>query len=341
MVEAKRDDSPSIIVVIGPTASGKSALGLQIAKSLGSSVLSVDSLQVYRNFGVVSDKITSHEMQGITHFGIDIVEPTSELDVSRYLQYAIDIISNELDEGRSPVVVGGTNMYVEKLLFTSRLDNESDCPQCPERFPSGSRGYSHEDLAKLDPVMATRLHPNDRKRVARAIDYFYDSGGKRLSESLQQQKRELRWENVVVIMKEPLSQSDLDVQIRNRIMEKMIKTGGLMRELDEIAKLVADKKLQWNKGLLQAIGYREFEAFVAELNETGNNNMDLFNQALDEVIRNTVRYSKKQQKWIKKIGQYLELIHVKEFTPDLISKIREAGPIKVKSMPQWGKLDDS
>lgn len=133
--------SPKVIVVIGPTASGKSALAVEIAKSLRSVVVSVDSLQVYRDFSVVSDKISGAEMQGVPHFGIDLVDPGDELDVARYLKYALELINSELQAGRSPVIVGGTNMYVEKLLFTSRLDDERSPSSEAFYVPSAQRDY--------------------------------------------------------------------------------------------------------------------------------------------------------------------------------------------------------
>jgi tRNA dimethylallyltransferase len=321
-----------VIVVLGRTASGKSALAVELAQRLGSSVISVDSLQVYRNFGVVSDKIVDSEMKGVPHFGLDLLEPSDELNVSWFIDYAVTIVVNELAAGRSPIIVGGTNMYIEKLLFTSQLDAQPD--ESSHSQSNESRVYTHQHLEEIDPGMAKRLHENDTRRVSRAIDYYYDTG-KRLSDSLSEQKREVRWPNTVVLVKHASENENLDERIKDRIHSKMIASGGLLRELNSIESLLAEYKLIWNKGLLQAIGYREFEEFVTKRITTGISDQSLFDKAVEEMIRNTVRYSKKQQKWINKMETFIDLIHVDSCSDDLIRTINMHRTLKVKSLPKW------
>ena len=321
-----------VIVVLGRTASGKSALAVELAQRLGSPVISVDSLQVYRNFGVASDKIVDSEMKGVPHFGLDLLEPSDELNVYWFIDYAVTIVVNELSAGRSPIIVGGTNMYIEKLLFTSQLDAQPD--ESSHSKSNESRVYTHKHLEEIDPGMAKRLHENDTRRVSRAIDYYYDTG-KRLSDSLSEQKREVRWSNTVVLVKHASENENLDERIKDRIHSKMIASGGLLRELNSIESLLAENKLIWNKGLLQAIGYREFEEFVTKKITTGISDPSLFDKAVEEMIRNTVRYSKKQQKWINKMETFIDLIHVDSCSDDLIRTINMHRTLKVKSLPQW------
>ena len=328
------DIRPPVVIILGRTASGKSSFGVEVARRLGSSIISVDSLQVYREFSVVSDKISSSETGGVRHYGIDILEPSEELNVATFLEYAVQIVNDELNAGRSPIVVGGTNMYIDKLLFTSRFDHESPITDSDPSVSMSDRIYTPEHLREVDPVMAERLHQNDKRRIARAIDYFYDTG-RQLSQALRTQTRELRWPKSVVIVKTPEDDASIDDRIRERITSKMISSGGLERELHEIQNLVLGGKLRWNKGLLQAIGYREFQDYITQRIDTGVGDKALFDQAVEEMTRNTIRYAKKQLKWIKKLESYIEVINVEKFGEDVIDKIKSHGPLRVKSVPQW------
>lgn len=288
-------------------------------------VVSADSFQIYRDFGVASDKVTVSEMDGISHFGIDIVDATAEFNVADFLAYAVPVIESELQSGRSPIVVGGTHMYVEKLLFTSRLDDKDPVADTP--VPIAHRVYSHAHLREVDPDSALKLHPNDKRRVSRAIDYFYDTGV-RLSATLTAQKRVVRWENTVVLVKRGRDE-DLEGRVSRRIQSKMVENGALRAELLRVTNLVADEKLRWNKGLLQAIGYREFEPFVTSLILTGKEDESLFSNGIEDVCRNTVRYAKKQSKWIKKISAMIDVHLVDDFSDSVVETIRSAPPLRL------------
>ncbi len=333
---------PKVILTLGRTASGKSALAVELARRTGSVIVSADAFQVYKDFGVASDKISPEEMQGVTHYGIGIIAPSELFTVKQFMDYAIPIIEQELAAGRSPIVVGGTHMYLEKLLFTSRLDEDGDPP--PDRrelqVSTGSTIFTHADLTSIDPMMAQRIHPNDSKRISRAIEFFH-STGKRMSEVLSQQDRKLRWENLVVLCKTTSHSDSLSDRIRSRVMNKMVAHDALRNELLRIKPLVDSGVLRWNKGLLQAIGYREFETFVNHLEDENGSSDELFNEAVELVIRNSVKYSKQQQKWITRLDKTLHIHFVDDSfsIEDIISTIRSAPhPIKPnQSVPQWSK----
>ena len=312
---------------------------------LDSVIVSADAFQVYRGFGVASDKIADEEMAGVPHYGIDLVNATDEFTVKQFLDYVLPIVDKELADGRSPIIVGGTHMYVEKLLFTSRLD-ETEPSLVATPLPCASREYTHAHLMEIDPESASRLHPNDVRRVSRAIDYYYDTGTP-LSVEMTKQKRELRWPNVLVLCKRPAvpadgptdakaAQSALDAKIRNRIQTKMIHENRLMNELLAIGRLLSEGKLTWNKGLLQAIGYREFEPFLTGFS-LGISDVNLWDQGVEEMVRNTVRYSKKQTKWINKLATLLNIHYVEEFDTNQMHDIllTSHGHSPLKSLPQW------
>jgi tRNA dimethylallyltransferase len=327
-------ENPKVIVILGPTASGKSKLAVSIASALKCCVLSIDSLQVYREFGVVSDKVSIEEQKGVKHFGIDILAPNEEINVADFISYAVRIIEDELRSGRNCVVVGGTNMYIDKLLFTSRLDQESP-KNSVVTLAASQHSYTYEHLQLIDPLMANCLHPNDIRRVSRAIDYYYNSGGKKLSGSLSAQTRELRWSNLLVLVKSCDAEALLESNIRARIENKMIKSGGLERELDKIERMIAKGTLKWNRGILQAIGYREFELYLTRKIDSGFADLDLFNKAVDDMTRSTIRYAKKQKKWIRKFQTYVDTLIIDDLTEDILIQIKSAGSIRVKTLPQW------
>jgi len=354
--------TPRVILVIGKTASGKSALAVDIALRLKSIVISADAFQVYRDLRVASDKITSDEMRGVRHFGIDLVEAYETFTVKDFLDMSIPLINSELSAGRSPIIVGGTNMYIEKLIFTSRLDEEDE-ETLPSTTPHRNAinidmsEYTYERLLQVDPIMAEKIHKNDFRRISRAIEFFEQSGV-RMSDKLKSQSRQLRWENLSILCKtttiipplgsvkrqrkncnEPsCDQLELRSKIRNRVHTKMIQTGALRDELDQITILVRTGKLRWNKGILQAIGYREFQPFVESIIRSGEADEQLFTEAVEAVIKNTIKYARQQGKWITRLDKYLTINYVCDFGE--IFPILKEEPIRPVlkpgiSVPQW------
>jgi tRNA dimethylallyltransferase len=316
---------PRVIFILGETASGKSSFAVQLAQWLGSCVISADAFQVYRVFGVASDKITPEEACGVPHYGIDLVEPHEEYTVRRFLEYAIPIIDAELGSGRSPIIVGGTNMYIDKLMFTSTLDDgdgSTDNPPIPTTTPT-----SHSELAIIDPVMASRLHPNDTRRIMKAIEYFHATG-KRKSEALCEQTRQLRWPNSLFIRK--TSTTSLPESIRSRVIEKMVFSDKLKSELLRLSFLIDSCQLHWGKGLLQAIGYREFEAYLSNPSDESQ-----FEAGVEATIQDTLRYAKKQRTWLRRMEKLVVVHEVSGFNKDELVGIFACSGTVLKSTPTW------
>jgi tRNA dimethylallyltransferase len=276
-------------------------------------------------------------MSGITHYGIDIISPEDTFTVKHFIDYAVPIISDELAAGRTPIVVGGTHMYIEKLLFTSRLDQTEDVlPDSDVIASTPTTPYTYADLVAIDPIMANRIHPNDNRRISRAIDFFHTTG-KRMSEVLSEQDRKLRWENLVLICKTTSHTDSLADRIRSRVMTKMVNNGALRAELVRIKPLVESGTLRWNKGLLQAIGYREFESYVDHIDDPQAD--QYFNEAVELMIRNTLKYSKQQQKWITRLEKTLniQLLDDSFSIEEILSLIRScpSPPKPNHIIPQW------
>ncbi len=228
-------------------------------------------------------------------------------------------------------------MYIEKLLFTSRLDEIEDVLPGNDPLSSGPTApYTYADLVAIDPIMANRIHPNDYRRISRAIDFFH-STGKRMSEVLSEQDRKLRWDNLVLICKTTSHIDSLADRIRSRVMTKMVSNDALRTELVRIKPHVESGTLRWNKGLLQAIGYREFEAYVDHIDDPQAD--ELFNEAVELMIKNTVKYSKQQQKWITRLDKTLNIQFVDDSfsMEEILSLIRSCPPpLKPNhTIPQW------
>lgn len=288
-------------------------------------MISADAFQVYRGFGVASDKITPEEACGVPHYGIDLVEPHDEYTVKRFLEYAIPKIDAELGAGRSPIIVGGTNMYIDKLMFTSTLDDGDGSTDIPPIVTTTR--LPHTELALIDPIMASRLHPNDTRRIMKAIEYFHATG-KRKSEALCEQTRQLRWPNSLFIRK--AISGSLPEVIRSRVIEKMVSSDKLKSELLRLSVLIDSGQLQWGKGLLQAIGYREFEAYL-----TTPSDESLFEAGVEATIQDTLRYAKKQRTWLRRMEKLVVVHEVSGFNKNELVDMFACSETVLKSTPTW------
>ena len=169
-----------ILVVCGPTASGKTALAVELAKAYNGEVVSSDSMQIYRRMDIGTAKPTVEEMQGIPHHMIDIIEPHEDFSVARYVDMAAKCVDDILARGKLPIVAGGTGLYIDSLLSGRTFSAFS--PESPLRGELEGRIRAEggekllEELAKVDPESAARLHPNDEKRIVRALEVYLTTG---------------------------------------------------------------------------------------------------------------------------------------------------------------------
>lgn len=165
---------PKLVVITGPTASGKTALGVMLAQRLGGEVVSADSMQIYRGMDIGTAKPTPEEMQGVPHHMIDIADPTENYSVSRYAAEASACVDDILARGKLPIVVGGTGLYIDSLIagrtFADGTADTALRQELNERYDEiGGAGLLGE-LRKFDPERAAKLHPADKKRIVRAME---------------------------------------------------------------------------------------------------------------------------------------------------------------------------
>lgn len=256
-----------ILAIVGPTGVGKSALGMALAKSLNTDIISVDALQVYQGFNIGTAKIMPGEQQGITHHLLDHVDPSEPYDVARYQNEARAIIKTLQDAQKTPLFVGGSGFYLKAVLheyvFPPLLKNE---PKLDE-----SNEARYEMLKRLDPAAASVIHPNNRKRVEQAI--LKAEQGQPLS--TQSEGHQARYPYLIVGLYK--DRATLYEQVNARV-DQMI-DHGLEHEVATLMKLA-------HPTALEAIGYKEWRPYFEGTMDKAT--------VIETIKRNTRRYVKKQ-----------------------------------------------
>ena len=171
---------PKILVITGPTASGKTALAVELALRFGGEVISADSMQIYRRMDIGTAKPTREEMRGVPHHMLDVADPEEDFSVARYVDLAAACVDGVLARGRLPIVAGGTGLYVDSLLsgrtFAAFRPDSALRAQLEERVRREGGQALLDELARADPDTAARLHPNDEKRIVRALEVYLSTG---------------------------------------------------------------------------------------------------------------------------------------------------------------------
>ncbi len=283
---------PKILVICGPTASGKTALAVNCALALHSEIISADSMLVYRDLNIGTAKPTEEEKRGIPHHLIDVVDPSENFSVSDYEKSALPIIEKLLSLKKTPIVCGGTGFYIQALLYKSQFGNAGADERIRKKYEQilleNGKDYLQNLLREKDPESAEILHPNDTNRVIRALEIF-DITGKKKSE--QQDKPVPRFDFISISIDYPRE------ILYNRIDARVNKmfSSGLTDEVQSLLSRGISPKSQ----CMQGIGYKE----VAEGIE-----QDLPEEDVRELIKkNTRNYAKRQITFFKRMQNHIFL----------------------------------
>ncbi len=277
-----------IICIAGPTASGKTALAVELAKELDGEVISCDSMQIYKHMDIGTAKPTKEEMQGIVHHMLDVAEPWEDFSVSRYCELADPILQDILARGKTAVIAGGTGLYMDSLM---RGNSFAPCPStgCRERLEAQAQEIGMEamlqKLRDIDPEAAARLHVSDKKRIIRALEVFEETG-----ETITAHNRKTQ----VIPPKYSPVYFGIDFASRAELYSRIDRRVNVMMELglmDEIRTLLASG-IPEKATAMQAIGYKEF---VAALH--GQITID---EAVAQVQQSSRRYAKRQLTWFRR-----------------------------------------
>lgn len=275
-----------LLIICGATASGKTSLAIDCAKKLNTEVISADSQLVYRGLNIGTAKPTKAEMGGVKHHLIDVVSPKENFSVSDYEQAALPVINKLLNEGKTPIICGGTGFYINSLLYDLSYGNAQADENIRRKYEQialeKGKEYLFERLKKVDPKTAEVLHVNDVKRVIRALEIYELTGRKK---SDQKDEKKARYDYKAVAIDYP--REELYGRIDCRV-DTMFNAG----LIDEVKRLLASG-VDENCQCLQAIGYKE----VVEGLKNGNNESTM----RDIIKRNTRHYAKRQITFFKKL----------------------------------------
>lgn len=289
-----------VVVITGPTATGKTELGVRLARALGGEVVSADSMQVYKYMDVGTAKPTKDEMDGVPHHMIDVVSPFESYSVSRYVEEAAAVCDDILRRGRTPFIVGGTGLYIESLIsgrdFEGRPEDGRLREELAARYDEVGGARLLEELAAADPERAAKLHPNDKKRIVRALE-IAKCGGNISEHDLETKKRPPRYAAKTVVLGFA-GRADLYARIDRRVDRMMER--GLAEEVEGLLRM----GLTPRHTAMQAIGYKEICAALA-----GETSLD---EAVETVKRESRRYAKRQISWCRRYEGALHLDFEKE-----------------------------
>ncbi|QSF42732.1 tRNA (adenosine(37)-N6)-dimethylallyltransferase MiaA [Paenibacillus tianjinensis] len=300
-----------VLVLLGPTAVGKTRLSLELAAAYNAEIISGDSMQVYRGMDIGTAKITSAEMKGIPHHLIDIHDPEDAYSAAEFQEQGKRLIEEISARGKLPFIVGGTGLYIESLCYGFRFSEAV----ADEAFRSEQDAFAeehgaealHARLAAVDPASAARLHPNDRRRIIRALEIHHQTKVT-LSAAQADQKKESPYELCLIGL--TMDRKILYKRIEDRI-DQMLEQG-LIQEVQGLL----DKGYNRSLVSMQGLGYKEIAAYLAgELT---------YDEAVTLLKRDTRRFAKRQLSWFRHMKeiQWIEDFNEQNYPENLV-KIRE------------------
>ncbi len=279
-------EKPAVIAVAGPTASGKSDLGLKLAQRLGGEIVCMDSMQIYRRMDIGTAKPTAQERALLPHHMLDVADPTEAYAVADYAVAAEQVIAQILSRGRVPILVGGTGLYLKALMDGLSLGGTGGDERLRAELNAladepGGKERLHARLAAVDPETAARLHPNDRRRVIRAIEVYEQTGVPMSRQNHAAQERPFRVLPLALEWPRDLLYARLETRV-HRMMEM-----GLLSEVRALLESGVAPAAQ----SMQGIGYKEL--IPAAMGQ------DDVNRAVWDIIVHTRHYAKRQGTWLR------------------------------------------
>ena len=277
-----------LIILAGPTASGKTSVSIDLAKRIGGEIVSADSMQVYRGMDVGTAKIKADEMQGVKHYLINVLDPTEDFNIVKFknmVKYSIEEIKRN---GHIPILVGGTGFYIQSVIYDIDFDTQDDNGDIrkalEEEYDKMGADFMYEKLKKIDSVSAENIHKNNKKRIIRAIEYFLINNALISAHNESQRQKDSPYDFRFFVLNPP---RDILYDRINQRVDKMVEEG-----------LVEEVKDLKNAGLssanisMQGIGYKEILEYL--------NGVTTLEEAIDNIKQNTRHMAKRQVTWFKR-----------------------------------------
>lgn len=277
-----------MIILAGPTAVGKTATSIRLAKAVGGEIISADSMQVYRHMDIGSAKIRPEEMEGVPHYLVDVLEPEEDFNVVRFQQMAKAAAEEIYARGRIPIAAGGTGFYIQALLYDidfTENDGDSSFRRKLEKTAEEKGGeYLHSLLQEADPEAALQIHPHNIKRMIRALEFHHQTGGKISEHNETEREKESPYNFAYFVLTDD----------RSRLYDRIDRRVDLMMEeglLDEV-RFLKERGVRRDSTAMQGLGYKELYAFL-----DGEYPLE---EAVRIIKRDTRHFAKRQLTWFKR-----------------------------------------
>ena len=280
-------NKPKVIVIGGPTASGKTALSIELAKKINGEIISADSMQIYKYMDIGTAKPTKDEMQGIKHYLLDFVSPDERFSVSDFTKLANEAIEEILTKGKTPIIVGGTGLYIDSLVYGIEFDNSQIDMEYRRKLEKQVEKEGLEKLyemaVEIDPQAMRNISKNDKKRIIRVLEIYKQTGKTKTEQEIESRKNEPKYDFDVFILQ--MDREKLYERINLRV-DEMIENG-LVEEVEKIW-----KKYECFPTAMQGIGYKEVVNYLEKKISK--------EEMIEQIKQETRRYAKRQITWFNK-----------------------------------------
>lgn len=283
-------NKPKVIVICGPTASGKTTLSIQLAQKINGEIISSDSMQIYKDMNIGTAKPDQQKMQGIKHYLLDFVEPNQRYSVADYKKDAENAIEDILQKGKVPIIVGGTGLYVDSLIYGIEYPNiefdENYRKELERRVEKEGLEKLYEKAKKIDPQAMKKISRNDQKRILRVLEIYNATGKTKTEQEIESRKNEVKYDYRVFAIN--MDREKLYDRINKRV-DIMIQKG-LIEEVENLL-----KKYNEFPTAMQGLGYKEVVEYIQ--------GKVLKEDMIENIKRESRRYAKRQITWFKKNKQ--------------------------------------
>ena len=304
-------EKPKVIVICGPTASGKTALSIELAKKINGEIVSADSMQIYKDMNIGSAKVTNEEMQEIKHYMIDCVSPDERFSVADYKTNAKNAIEEIIKKGKTPIVVGGTGLYIDALIYEIEYKDikidENYRKELQEIEKNQGLEVLYKKALEIDPKAMEKISQNDSKRIMRVLEIYKATGKNKTEQEAESRLKEIPYDYKVFAL--TMNREKLYERINKRV-DIMIEKG-LINEVENLL-----KKYKEFPTSMQGLGYKEVRDYFQ--GKTTKNEM------IEKIKQESRRYAKRQLTWFRKNKQTIWLDSLEKIEDNINIILEEA-----------------
>ena len=304
-------EKPKVIVICGPTASGKTALSIELAKKINGEIVSADSMQIYKDMNIGSAKVTNEEMQEIKHYMIDCVSPDERFSVADYKTNAKNAIEEIIKKGKNPIVVGGTGLYIDALIYEIEYKDikidENYRKELQEIEKNQGLEVLYKKALEIDPKAMEKISQNDSKRIMRVLEIYKATGKNKTEQEAESRLKEIPYDYKVFAL--TMNREKLYERINKRV-DIMIEKG-LINEVENLL-----KKYKEFPTSMQGLGYKEVRDYFQ--GKTTKNEM------IEKIKQESRRYAKRQLTWFRKNKQTIWLDSLEKIEDNINIILEEA-----------------